>query len=150
MAVLAVSHIAVGVTDMDRSLEFYRDVLELRVTADWIQEFTDFTHDQPVRRRTAWLRAGSGPHDSALALDQLITPKPTDHRSELYDLGTHHFSFWVDDIDGVIERATAGGFPLMFPHVADTKEYGEPPGGSIRSVFMRDPDGNVVQVDQRA
>ena len=150
MTVLGVSHIAVGVTDMDRSLVFYRDVLGLSVTADWQQEFTDFTNGQQVRRRTAWLRWGVGAHQSALTLDHVEAPKPSDRRAELFDLGTHHFSFWVDDIDVVIARAKAGGFSVVYPHTADTKDYGEEAGGKIRSVFMRDPDGNFVQADQRA
>ncbi len=150
MGIIAVSHLAVGVTDMDRSLEFYRDFLGLRVTSDWVQEFTDFTTQQPVRRRTAWLRWGEGPHDSALVLDQMISPASADRRSELFDLGTHHFSFWVDDIDAILRDAERRDVPLLFPHTADSKDYGEPEGGKIRSVFMRDPDGNFVQVDQRA
>ena len=38
---------------------------------------------------------------------------------------------------------------MIYPHTADTRDYGEAPGGKIRSVFMRDPDNNFVQVDQR-
>ena len=34
MPIRAVSHIAVGVRDMDRSLEFYRDVLGMSVSLD--------------------------------------------------------------------------------------------------------------------
>ena len=33
---------------------------------------------------------------------------------------------------------------------ADTVMYGEPAGGRGRSVFLRDPEGNYVQLDQRA
>ena len=33
---------------------------------------------------------------------------------------------------------------------ADTVMYGEPPGGRVRSAFLRDPEGNYVQLDQRA
>ena len=149
MAVLGVSHIAVGVTDLDRALAFYCDVIGLHVTADWTQEFTDFTTGKPVKRRTAFLRASDAEHASALALDQLMTPEPSDARAKLYDLGAHHFSFWVDDIDAAIARAEAAGGPVIFPHSADTKEYGEAPGGRIRSVFLRDPDDNFVQLDQR-
>ena len=32
---------------------------------------------------------------------------------------------------------------------ADTVMYGEPPGGRVKSVFLRDPEGNYVQLDQR-
>jgi hypothetical protein len=28
--------------------------------------------------------------------------------------------------------------------------YGEPPGGFVKSVFLRDYEGNFVQLDQRA
>ena len=124
-------------------------MIGLAVSADWIQEFDDFTNDQKVRRRTAFLRSSDDEYSSALALDQLLTPKPADTRAALFDLGVHHFSFWVDDIDGVIARAEAGGYSVIYPHTADTRDYGEAPGGKIRSVFMRDPDENFVQVDQR-
>ena len=33
---------------------------------------------------------------------------------------------------------------------ADTVMYGEPPGGLVKSVFLRDYEGNFVQLDQRA
>jgi len=150
MGVVAVSHIAVGVTDMERALEFYRDFLGLRVTADWEQQFTDFTTNRPVRRRTVWLRWGEGAHQSALVLDQLLAEGAVDTRARLYDLGTHHFSFWVDDIDAILREAERRGIEMIFPHTADSTDYGEPPGSKIRSVFMRDPDGNFVQTDQRA
>ena len=68
---------------------------------------------------------------------------------KLFDLGIHHFSFWVDDIDSITARVEAAGFDVILPHTTDTKEYGEAPGGRIRSVFLRDPDGNFVQLDQR-
>ena len=33
---------------------------------------------------------------------------------------------------------------------ADTTMYGEPAGGRVKSAFLRDPEGNYVQLDQRA
>ena len=32
---------------------------------------------------------------------------------------------------------------------ADTATYGEPPGRLVRAMFVNDPDGNVIQFDQR-
>lgn len=148
MAVRAVSHIAVGVRDMERALRFYRDVIGLRVTSDRLQKFTSFTTGQPVSRRGVFLRWREGPDESFVVLDQLAQPAPG-KALELFDLGAHHFSFWVDSVDEVVERARAGGFPVIYPHVADTEDYGEPRGGRVKSVFMQDADGNFVQVDQR-
>ena len=40
MPVRNVSHIAIGVRDMDRSLRFWTDVVGLHVTLDTIEEFS--------------------------------------------------------------------------------------------------------------
>jgi catechol 2,3-dioxygenase-like lactoylglutathione lyase family enzyme len=155
MPVLGVSHMALAVTDMEAAFGFYRDVLGLRIDADWTQELTiersgEVTGGRAIRRRTAWLRWDPlGEHTAALTLDQMLSPEPADRRAEAFDLGIHHLAFWVDDIDAVIERARAGGFAVIKPHVATTENYGEPAGGQIRSVFLRDPDGNLVQCDMR-
>lgn len=154
MNVLAVSHIAIGVTDMERALKFYRDVLGLRVDADWRQRLTEdegreLHGGRAIDRRCVWLRWGDGPYQSAINLDELRTPQPADRRADIYDLGVHHISLWVDDIDPIIERARALGFPVIMPHVSDTAPYGEPPGGKIRSVFLPDADGNLIQCDCR-
>ena len=56
MSIQAVSHIAVGVRDMDAALGFYRDVLGLRVTADKIEEFPQGPGQAPAQRRAVYLR----------------------------------------------------------------------------------------------
>ncbi len=154
MAVQGVSHIAVGVTDVDAALTFYRDVLGMEVTADYFQDLPpdrgpELHKGRHIKRRQVWLRWGGGEHASALTLDQLQEPIPADTRADIYDLGVHHFSFWVDDVDAVVGRASAAGFDVIMPHTAATETYGEPPGRRIQSVFLRDPDGNLVQCDRR-
>lgn len=154
MAVLGVSHIAVGVTDVERALAFYRDVLGMEVTADYLQDLPpdrgpELHRGRHIRRRQVWLRWGGGEHASALTLDQLHEPQPADTRADIYDLGVHHFAFWVDDVDAVVARARAGGFDVVMPHYAPTETYGEPAGNRIQSVFLRDADGNIVQCDRR-
>jgi catechol 2,3-dioxygenase-like lactoylglutathione lyase family enzyme len=155
MGVISVSHIAVGVTDMDRALIFYRDVLGLRVDADWRQTFTaeqaaELHKGRAIDRRCVWLRWGHGEHASAINLDELRAPEPGDNRSDIYDLGFHHIALWVDDIEEILERARSQGVEIVMPHYSPTEPYGEPPGGTIQSVFLKDPDGNLVQCDRRA
>ena len=154
MGVQAVSHIAVGVRDMDLALDFYRDVLGLRVTADKIEEFPQGPGQPPAKRRAVYLRWLDGPHASFVVLDQQITNEIVGEPAQLFQMGCHHFAFWVDDIDTVLERARAAGSPVVMGgdpgSFADTVMYGEPPGGRVRSAFLRDPEGNYVQLDQRA
>ena len=150
MAIRAVSHVAVGVRDMDRSLCFYRDVLGLSIRTDQPEEFPGVDGGTPLKRRGVYLRYQDGPDASFLVLDQQPSRAPFGEPPKLFQVGTHHFCFWVDDVDAIAERARKAGFrPLVQPVDADSRDYGEAPGKKIRSCFLVDPDGNIVQVDQR-
>ena len=101
MTVQAVSHIAVGVRDMEAALGFYRDIVGLRVTADKIEEFPQGPGLPPAQRRAVYLRWVDGPHASFIVLDQQITNEIKGEPAQLFQMGCHHFAFWVDDIDDV-------------------------------------------------
>ena len=151
MPVRNVSHIAIGVRDMDRSLPFWTEVVGLHVTLDTAEEFT--IDGELVRRRGVYLREAEGPDAAFVVLDEQITRPREGTPKPLFDIGVHHIGFWVDDLDGIAERARAAGVPIVAEpsaRGADTALYGEPPGGFVRSMFVRDPDGNTVQFDQRA
>ncbi|MBY0400656.1 VOC family protein, partial [Myxococcota bacterium] len=64
MKIRNVSHIAVGVRDMDRSLAFYRDVLGLHVSLDAIEELPSIAGSPPLRRRGVYLRWREGSDES--------------------------------------------------------------------------------------
>jgi len=151
MAIRAISHVAIGVRDMDRALRFYRDALGLRVKLDTTEEIPGFEGSEPRKRRAAYLGWSEGPHESFVVLDQPLTTAPSGAPARLFQTGIHHFSFWVEDIAAIVARLRAGGHEVLFePGAADTIAYGEPPGGKVLSTFLRDPDGNYVQLDQRA
>jgi catechol 2,3-dioxygenase-like lactoylglutathione lyase family enzyme len=145
MAIHSVSHVAVGVRDMDRSLRFYRDVIGLDVRFDDIEEFGG-----AVKRRGVYLRWSDDPHAPFIVLDEQLTREPSGTPKSLFETGIHHFGFWVDNVDAIADRARADGVEFVYgPADADTVTYGEPAGGTIRFMLVRDPDGNVVQFDQR-
>jgi len=151
MAVRAISHVAVGVRDMERSLRFWRDALGLRVKLDSVEDLPGVSGEHARRRRAAYLGWSEGPHESFVVLDQPLSLEPYGEPARLFQTGVHHFSFWVDDIAGIVARVRAAGFEVLFePATGDTVAYGEPPGGKVLSTFLRDPDGNYVQLDQRA
>ena len=151
MAVRAISHVAVGVRDMDRSLRFYCEAIGLRVKLDTVEEIPAFEGSPARKRRAAYLGWSQGPHESFVVLDQPLTTPPSGEPARLFQTGIHHFSFWVDDIAAIAARLRAAGFEVLFePGEGDTIAYGEAPGGKVLSTFLRDPDGNYVQLDQRA
>src|SRR4051812_24622524 len=107
MAIRGVSHVAVGVADMERSLKFYRDTLGLIVTEDSTKELEAFGDVPPVRRRGVYLRWTEG-DASFIVLDQHdrdASPAPR----QFYELGVHHYGFWVDDVDQIVARARTLG-----------------------------------------
>lgn len=151
MKIRNVSHIAVGVRDMDRSLAFYRDVLGLHVSLDAIEELPSIAGAPPLRRRGVYLRWREGADESFIVLDQQLSQAPFGEPPKTFQVGTHHWGLWVDDVEGMVARAEAAGVPIVVrPANGDTLAYGEPAGGTVRTAFLRDPDGNIVQLDQRA
>jgi catechol 2,3-dioxygenase-like lactoylglutathione lyase family enzyme len=61
----AISHVAVGVRDMERSLRFYRDLLGLEVMSDQTRPIGDmptlYAKPETGKRRAVNLRYGKGP-----------------------------------------------------------------------------------------
>jgi archaellin len=63
---------------------------------------------------------------------------------------THHFAFWVDDLRERVEKLKAARVPILVPPVeTDTAAYGEPPGKKVLTTLFQDPNGIIVQFDQR-
>lgn len=142
------SHIAVGVSDMDRALVFWRDVMEMSVEVDTVEEVPG-PGGEPRRRRGVYLRWEQGDHATFVVLDQQLSIEPFGSPAKLFQTGVHHVSFWVDDVEPFLRRAAARGFSAGQPTQLDTVAYGEAPGRRVQTAFVRDGDGNWVQLDQR-
>jgi catechol 2,3-dioxygenase-like lactoylglutathione lyase family enzyme len=151
VGVKGVSHVAVGVSDMDRALVFYRDIVGLRVTLDTVEGGTGDGLLGANRRRAVYLRAADGPEEFFIVLDQQLDREPFGSPPKILQLGTHHFSFWVDDLQSMFDQMVAAGFrPIVSPTETDALAYGEPAGSSrVLTAVVKDQDGNPVQLDQR-
>jgi catechol 2,3-dioxygenase-like lactoylglutathione lyase family enzyme len=149
----AVSHIAIGVRDMEKSLHFYRDLLGLKVTLDAMENIgglkTLFTDPKKGKRRAVYLRFADGPDTSFIVLSQ-NPGESTGEAIKLDQVGIHHFAFWVDDLRERVEKLKASGVTILVPPIeSDTIAYGEPPGKKVLTCLFQDPDGIIVQFDQR-
>lgn len=142
------SHIAVGVSDMDHALKFWRDVMGMDVDLDTVEEVPG-PRGTTRRRRGVYLRWEQGDNATFVVLDQQMSIEPFGLPAKLFQTGVHHVSFWVDDVGPILERALERGFSAGEPSVSDTVAYGEAPGRQVRTAFVRDGDGNWVQLDQR-
>jgi catechol 2,3-dioxygenase-like lactoylglutathione lyase family enzyme len=145
MHVEAVYHTGFTVSDIERSVAFYRDVLGMRLvrrqqgTAAYLAIVTGFPD---VRLEVALLEPSGG--GSLLELLQYVShPAPPTER-ETNRPGNAHLCFKVSDIDAACADLRRRGVRLVSEPVAITA--GLHRGGL--GVYLRDPDGFTIELYQ--
>ncbi len=143
----AISHIAICVADLDKSLEFYRDILGMRVLADRMQDTTSgglpqvYQHQRKTRRQVR-LAYGTGDTKPTLTMTCHPGDNPDGAPIKLDQIGISHLSFSVPDTRALMAELTAKGVQLAAPPGvwADAQ-------GKVGSFYVYDPDGILIQFD---
>jgi catechol 2,3-dioxygenase-like lactoylglutathione lyase family enzyme len=145
MQVGSVYHTGFTVSDIERSLTFYRDVLGLSLvkrqtgTAPYLATVTGF---EGVRLEIALLQPADG--GSMLELLQYVShPAPATDRATNRP-GNGHLCFKVDDVRGACAELKRRGVALISEATEITA--GAHTGGW--GVYFRDPDGFTVELYQ--
>ena len=142
-----VSHIAICVRDLEKSLGFYRDILGMRVTFDEVQDTSKgglpsiYKHSRKTRR-TVHVRYGEGHTSPSLVLTTHPGEQADGEPIKLDQIGISHLSFTVSDVRSLGEELVAKGVELAAPMEAFTS-----PEGRVSSIFVYDPDGILIQFD---
>ncbi|GIH65721.1 hypothetical protein Msi02_65380 [Microbispora siamensis] len=118
-----IRHVEIGVADLARSLDFYRDLLDL-TPAEGPAESAG----------VAWLPAGS-------VLLKLVETGDGDLGGWVNDdlqRGIRHIGFKVGDVDLRAERVRDAGVPFTLPPLDAV--------GGVRIAFFQDPDGTHLEI----
>ena len=147
MDATGVSHIAVCVRDLDRSLAFYRDILGMRVDFDEVQDTTtgglpSVYKNARKTRRTVHVRYGPGQTAPSLVLTSHPGEDSDGTPIKLDQVGISHLSFTVSDVKALAEVLVSKGVEMAAPLEAFTA-----PDGRVSSIFVFDPDGILLQFD---
>jgi catechol 2,3-dioxygenase-like lactoylglutathione lyase family enzyme len=148
MTVTRIDHVGITVSDLDRALGFYRELLGLRVMADAIvaePEVADLLGLDSVELRIVDLDSGDG---RVVELIQYLQPKGTRIGYASADPATAHVAFTVDDLDAVRERLSQAGATIVSRRPITISD----PGGSFDGaicLYVRDPDGAILELVQR-
>jgi len=141
-----VHHTGCTVSDLDRSLHFYRDLLGCEVVATQEKRggyLAAIVGVPDAHVRMAHLRVPGGEH--VIELFQYLSPAGLRPELEVYNVGVTHVCFIVDDLDAVYERLRANGVDsFVSPPV--TVDTGVNTGG--KGLYLRDPDGITVELFQ--
>jgi glyoxylase I family protein len=143
MSIQRLTHLGICVSDLDRSLHFYRDVLGCKEVgrlemeggaADTINGLQGVTVRAIYLERDGWrLELIAFPQPGWVGPD---TPRP------MNQLGLTHLSFRVADLDAVCAQVRAAGGDVL----PETRY--EVPSRSSRAVMAHDPDGIRLELVQ--
>ncbi|CAN5630131.1 hypothetical protein BH24CHL9_BH24CHL9_09260 [soil metagenome] len=142
-------HGGIAVSDMERSLAFYRDLLGLPVWFDVTLAAVDYVRAVlGVEMRDARLVYLSIPGGDGIYVE-LIEYHGTDGTPVLpraWDPGTGHLCFHVADAETLHARALGMGFRSRSESVAVIPVG---PNKGARAAYLLDPDGYHVELFQR-
>jgi catechol 2,3-dioxygenase-like lactoylglutathione lyase family enzyme len=138
-------HTGYTVSDLDRSVAFYRDLLGCEVLAEQEKRggyLAAIVGYPDAHVRMAHLRLPAGEH--VVELFQYVAPAGVAADVEPKNVGASHLCFLTDDLARDYERLSAAGVSFVSPPVeVDT---GINAGGY--ALYLRDPDGIVVELFQ--
>ncbi|SEQ43697.1 Catechol 2,3-dioxygenase [Solimonas aquatica] len=139
-----IHHVAIHVRDMNKMVKFYREAFGFEVVGEPFEwensEFIDKIVDVPgSAARGAMLRAGT----CYLEMFQYKAPAPDVTRPlNPYDKGYTHFCVDATDIEHEYTRLKGLGMSFSQPAPIDV--------GHVKSIYGRDPEGNLIEVQQTA
>ncbi|WP_322860835.1 VOC family protein [Mycobacterium europaeum] len=127
-------HLVVGVTDMDRALEFYRDLLGMEVVFETLVSGEPFDAVLHATRKQEG-RVVGGLLGGLMV--ELLSLGKSDHRPARSGItGIHNVALSVTDLDETHRRVTAAAYaPDQDPFEI----------GGVRMFFVKDPDGTAVE-----
>jgi len=133
-------HLVVGVTDMDRALGFYRDVLGMEIVFETLTSGEPFDAALHATRKqegrvVGGLLGGLMVELLSLGAKPAATPA-TDKPARRGITGIQNVSLSVTDLDDTHRRITAAG------HTPDQEPFEI---GGVRMFFVKDPDGTPVE-----
>jgi catechol 2,3-dioxygenase-like lactoylglutathione lyase family enzyme len=143
-----VGHIGIHVSDTERSVEFYRRVLGLKVTGKW--------GPPDIRRPICFMRIGEMHHDVVLFEMTEDARKAgvalTDSAMRRSAPGLDHIAFEVESREDwlkALDHVRGCGVKIVsgpYVHAPEGSEQGFVGGSGSHAFYFLDPDGNRLEV----
>ena len=142
LPIARITHVGIGVSNLERSLRFYRDLLGF--TWEHELEVEGEPTDTLLRLRGTKLRAEYLTRDGVRIELLYFASPPAPSRPErpMNQYGLTHLSFRVTDMDAVLEALRAAGERVLEETVIRFPEW------QSAACMILDPDGQLIELVQ--
>ena len=142
-----IMHVGLTVSDMDKSVAFYRDVLGLEFKGEILMEGreTELLFRRPgCRARVAYLNGSELISAPPVELIQFLGLEAREDPADLFKTSVSEICFRVKDIDAVYQQLLDHGVDcLSAPQPFDFRSSGF---GRSKALYFRDPDGIILEL----
>ena len=142
LGVSALRHTGIVVTDLARSLKFYRDLLGLKPWREMIESGPYIDAVVGLKgARVKWAKLKVPGGGLVELLQYLSHPRPAPKRRRSNDVGASHDAFTVPDVKALCAEIRRRGLKV-------NAEPGLSPDGGAMVAYAHDPDGTIVELVQ--
>lgn len=142
-------HVGLTVSDLDRSIEFYRDILGLKFIGEIImdgKETEALFQRKGCRARVAYLNGSDELHMPPVELIQFLDMEIQNKDSDLFHTSISELCFYTNDIDKIYNRLQEHHVEcLSAPQDFDFTASGF---GKSRAFYFKDKDGIILEMMQ--
>ena len=144
--VIATNHTSFTVSDIDRSLAFFRDALGFEVTSKGPRSPSLIQAITGVEGAEVLIAYVRGPGHSIELIEYIKPETRSSVRPQPCDTGFSHIAYDVDDIDAAIKAARDHSVEPIGPVVS----IDQGPNSGSRVAYLRDPDGITIEFIEKA
>ncbi|MFR1710146.1 MAG: VOC family protein [Clostridium sp.] len=142
-----IAHVGITVSNLEKSIEFYKNVLGLSYQGQMLMEgeaTERLFRISPCKVRVAYLKGSEELMSPPVELLQFLEKDIEDKENKLNQISISEVCFNVLDIDSVYKRLMDKGVEFLSePQYFDFTSQGF---GKSKAVYFKDPDGIILEL----
>jgi catechol 2,3-dioxygenase-like lactoylglutathione lyase family enzyme len=143
--IISADHTGITVSNLERSLAFWRDVLGFELSHTTHQKGESAQEITGVKGAEIKLAVLKAPGGHKIELLEYLAPADRKRANPRpCDVGSVHVALLVEDLDAVLARIAASGWEA----VGKPQTLNTGPNAGKRVVYVRDPDGTTIEFMQ--
>ena len=142
-------HVGLTVSDLDKSIAFYRDILGLEFQGEIFMEGEEtdkMFRKENCKARVAYLNGSKDLEAPPVELIQFVDNKIHKEQTDLFTTSISELCFYTDDIDTIYKELIKNNVEcLSEPQYFDFSSQGF---SKSKAFYFKDPDGIILEMMQ--